>query len=137
MDVNLATLKSGLVLFWAAWLTIVCLTNILAGLKALGILPEGWKFASGNYQAVLDTVSTYSWPAWSAGLLFLGVIAWQALAVFLFWRAFLGSGAGAVVAAFAASLGLWAAFMLADERTKSLPRIARKARTFCSLSPSY
>lgn len=117
MTITLMTLKLSLILFWAAWLSLVLLTNVLAGLKALGLLPAGWKFASGNYQAILETIGAYSWPAWLGGLLFLGVIVWQGLAVILFWRAVLAypHGDQAVYAAFAASLGLWAGFMLADE----------------------
>lgn len=117
MTITLTTLKLGLILFWAVWLSLVLLTNVLAGLKALGLLPESWKFASDNYQAILKTIGNYSWPEWLGGLLFLGVILWQGLAMLLFWRAVLAYPAGPepVYTAFAASLGLWAAFMLADE----------------------
>ena len=53
-------------------------------------------------------------------LLFLGVVVWEAVAAALLWRAFgafqgVLKGMDAVYAAFAVSLALWAAFMLADE----------------------
>jgi hypothetical protein len=121
MQITLPILKTGLILFWSVWLSIVFLTNVLAALKALGLLPEDWRFASSNYQAVADTISEYSWPRRLAGVLFLGVILWQGLAVLLFWQAFFryqdtaSTGLAHINTAFGVSLGLWAAFMIADE----------------------
>lgn len=69
-----------------------------------------------------EATSTYRTPAWLPGLLFGGVILWQALA---FWAALVLSIAagsldfGAVNVAFAASIGLWAAFLLAAELFKA------------------
>src|SRR5262249_9675849 len=109
-------LKRGLLLFWAAFLSLVCLTNLLDGLKAVGLLPPGWPFASGNYRFLADTTARYGTPAWLDGLLFAGVVAWEGLAAALFWLAGLRCGAGRLrYAAFAAGLSLWAAFVLADE----------------------
>ncbi|MCL4304164.1 MAG: hypothetical protein KJ077_51250 [Anaerolineae bacterium] len=119
--ITLTTLKLGLLFFWAAWFSLVFLTNLCAGLKALGVLPEPWRFASKNYQAIRDATESYAAPGWLPGLLFAGVILWQGLAVFLFWQAALHSlqsgmlDLDAATPAFAISLGLWAAFMLADE----------------------
>jgi hypothetical protein len=47
-------------------------------------------------------------------LLFLGVVAWQACAAALFWRAWAQGGRGGVLA-FTVGLALWAGFVLADE----------------------
>jgi hypothetical protein len=114
-------LKRALLLFWAVWLTVVLTTNVLDACKAVGLLPEGWTFASGNYRFVAETTARYGTPAWVNGLLFAGVLVWEALAAALFWLAglrFRGRGKDGVrpvYAAFTVGLALWAAFMVADE----------------------
>jgi hypothetical protein len=114
-------LKRALLVFWAAWLSVVFLTNALDGLKALGLLAGSWPLASGNYRFLGETTARYGGPAWLNGVLFGGVVAWEALAAALFWRAGWrfrdggGRGRGDARTAFAAGLGLWAAFLLADE----------------------
>ena len=80
-------LKRGLLFFWAAWLTVVFTTNALDGLKTLGVLAPTWPFASGNYRFLAETTARYGSPGWLDGLLFLGVVAWEAVAAALFWRA--------------------------------------------------
>ncbi|MCL7454469.1 MAG: hypothetical protein M8467_15635 [Anaerolineae bacterium] len=116
MDVS--TLKAGLLLFWALWLTVVLMTNVFDGLRHLGVLPDEWRWVSGNYRAIADSVPL---PRWVSGLLFLGVVIWELLGVILFWSAFYGYGVAGtyglaqVYTAFAVSLGLWSAFMVADE----------------------
>ena len=119
---NLFPLKLAIVAFWAAWFALVFLTNLFGALKAAGVVGPAWKFASTNFEAVKKALSIYAAPPWLANALFVGVVAWQLLAAALFARAFCVSlGApldmGAVDAAFAAGIGLWAAFMLADEIT--------------------
>src|SRR5690348_11291678 len=42
-----ALLKRLLLLLWALWLTVVLASNVADGCKALGLLGEGWAFASG------------------------------------------------------------------------------------------
>jgi hypothetical protein len=111
-------LKRGLLGFWAAWLTVVFCTNLLDGAKTMGLLPPDWAFASGNYRFMAETTARYDTPGWLNGLLFAGVVCWEAVAAVLFWAAcvsFRGRGGVAVYAAFAAGLMLWAAFALADE----------------------
>jgi hypothetical protein len=121
MEIDLYQLKLGLIAFWTLWFAIVCLTNLFAGLKVLGIVPKQTKFASQNFALVTRAVSTYRPPPWLPGLLFCGVILWQFLAALLFARAFLASlTAHALVwspvnTAFATGIALWAAFMIADE----------------------
>ena len=117
------TLKLLLLLFWATWFSIVFATNAFGLMKAAGVLPATWRFASGNYDMVVKAVSIYGPPAWVPRLLFLGVIAWQMLAAALFWYAVAASGAAGFVimpladAALATGILLWAAFMIADEIT--------------------
>src|SRR5215207_3909576 len=88
------TLKRGLLAFWAIWLSIVVLTNLLDALKALGALPAGWSFASGNWELMLKTTAIHGTPTWLTALLYLGVIAWEASAAALFWQAFARAARG-------------------------------------------
>ena len=117
---NPLLLKRLLLLFWAVWLTVVFATNLLDGLKALGVLAESWAFASGNYQFIGATTARYGVPAWANLAMFAGVILWEAVAAGLFWRAAVSyrgraMGRAAVYAAFTASLLLWGSFLLTDE----------------------
>lgn len=118
---SLATLKRGLLLFWAAWLSIVFLTNACDALRALDVLGEGWRFASGNWAFLVETTRVYDTPDWLRAILFAGVVAWEGLGTLLLWRAFgasLGDGLAdrrPTDAAFVVNLALWAAFVLADE----------------------
>jgi hypothetical protein len=121
MDVELLSVKLGLVSFWTLWLSITLMTNVCGGLKALGVLSNDWEFASDNYRAVVQAASVYRAPRWLPVVLFSGVIIWQFLAVILFATASISSfelGAldyRAVNSAFAVSVGFWAALMIADE----------------------
>jgi hypothetical protein len=108
------TLKSGILLFWAAWFTIVLLTNVGDALKAGRVLPAGWTFSSGNWELMLKVTAVHATPVALVGIMFLGVIAWEALAGLLFWRAWIAGGRGGITA-FVVGLALWAAFVLADE----------------------
>lgn len=120
---SLFPLKLALLFFWAAWFSVVFATNVASALKASGRLPQSWKFASGNYDMVFKAVSAYSPPAWVPRLLFMGVIAWQAVTALLFWWALAASGGAGVLdmslvnVASSAGILLWAAFMIADEIT--------------------
>jgi hypothetical protein len=114
-------LKRALLAFWAVWLTVVLATNVLDAAKAVGVLPQGWSFASGNYAFLTETTSRYGTPNWLNGLLFAGVIAWEGVAALLFglacWR-FRTKTRGSqrlLYAAFTVSLLLWGAFLVADE----------------------
>ena len=108
------TLKSGVLLFWAAWFTIVVLADVFDVFKAGGIVPARWTFASGNWDLMIKVTGVHGTPVAVVALLFLGAVAWEALATLLFWRAWAAGGRGGV-AAFTVSLALWAAFTLADE----------------------
>ncbi len=135
MTKNLPTTRSGLpwrrlkrclLLFWAVWLSLVVTTNVTDGLKALGTLPVSLPFASGNYQTILEITAPFGPPAWLAGVLFAGVIAWEAASMALFgWTGLTFQTAcppqrrGRLVATFAVGLSLWAAFQIACEALPS------------------
>jgi hypothetical protein len=120
---TLFLLKLALLFFWSVWFGVVFLTNLFSGLKAAGMVGESWMFASKNYEAVAKAVSIYRAPPWVPALLFAGLVAWQLTAAGLFAGALSSSLAAgrvdttAVNAAFVAGIGLWGAFMLADEIT--------------------
>jgi hypothetical protein len=136
MFISSLALKTGLVFFWALWLSIVFLTNLFAGLKHLSLLPPGWKFASENDQMIQKAVAVYNPPAWLADLLFLGVVIWEGAAAAFLWNALrlmLDTGlAGlpAVDTAFAVLLGLWAALMIANEVFLDYPNQATQLMIF-------
>jgi hypothetical protein len=119
-DRSVITLKRCLLTFWAAWLTLVLATNLFDAAKAVGLLTESWAFASGNYRAIVETTARYDPPKWLTGLLFVGVLCWEAIAVVMFWLAlwrYRGNGKGrrSLYVAFTCGLTLWGAFLIADE----------------------
>ncbi len=112
--------KLGLLVFWGVWYLIAFSTNLCECFERLRILPKAWPFASGNFRSVTQAVKMYSASQSLPWLLFAGVLSSQLLVVLLFGWAIISSAAGAlnsqaVNAAFIAGIGLWAAFMLADE----------------------
>jgi hypothetical protein len=119
--VGAAFLKRALLALWAAWLTVVLTTNVLDGLKALGLLAASWPFASGNYGFLSATTARYNVPPGLNVVLFLGVIAWEGASAALFWLAWwtsrrpMDAGRGWRYAAFTSVLSLWLAFAIADE----------------------
>lgn len=116
--------KLGLLVFWASWFLIVFCTNLCECFERLRIVPRVWPFASGNFRGVAQALKTYSGSRWLPWLLFCGVLCSQLLVVCLYWWAVISSGSAgslnwtAINAACISGLGLWAAFMLADEILK-------------------
>lgn len=121
MNEGLFPAKLGLLFFWMLWLWIAFLTNLCGGLKALGVLPRSWRFASDNFRTVAEAASRYRAPPWLAVFLFAAVATWQFLSSWLFGQAVLSSLMMGhldyvwVDRAFAVGLGLWAALLIADE----------------------
>jgi hypothetical protein len=117
----LLTFKLSLITFWGLWLCVVLLTNVCEELKLLRILPPYWRFASQNFQAIADATRRYQAPPWVPHILFVGVLVWQMGTVVIFGEAIVASwvtgtvAMGLVNTALASSLGLLAAFMIADE----------------------
>lgn len=120
-ELSTNTMKLGLVLFWGLWLGLVLLNNVLEGLRALRLVPPYWKFASNNLEVIREAAGRYQAPLWVPNVLFLGVLLWELGTLILFGRAGVLSLAagelalGAVNSAFAGSIALLAAFIIADE----------------------
>jgi hypothetical protein len=119
---NWVTLKRLILLFWAVWLGLVVVFNVADALKALGVLPATFLWASGNYGAIQEVLAPFRMPHWLAGFLLAGVIVWEALCATLYaisgWRYRASRGREQprlLVLTFAAALGLWAAFQIACE----------------------
>jgi hypothetical protein len=114
-------IKCTTLLFWAAWLSVVATTNVLDGLQALGVLPETFPFVSGNWPWINRVMDPLGVPRRLQAALFIGVIAWEALAALLFWWAvarYRGRPLAqepAAVYACGVNLALWAAFQVLDE----------------------
>ncbi len=117
---HVVRLKRSLLLFWAVWLSVVFLSNLADAGKESGLLGEWWIFASGNLKFIKQTTALYGNLELVNALLFAGVIVWEGMAAFLFWRAAWTcrgkrSGRNHLYLAFTASLCLWGAFVIADE----------------------
>jgi hypothetical protein len=134
------TLHWALMLFWALWLTVATVTNATNALKAAGALPKDFAFAAKNLELVETTVSIFGVPEAVSWLLFLGVIAWGTAASFLLFRAAARARRGddgGITLAFAAAMGFFAAFMLADELFLAYVVQATNTRTFAALGVTY
>jgi hypothetical protein len=121
VSLNLRTIGCGIVVFWSLWFFIVFASNFCDAMVHLQMLPSHWRFASGNFAFLEKVTSRYSVPTTVNGVLFAGVILWEALATVLFTRAAIRTCLGSSQfretsrAAFAVGLALWAAFALVDE----------------------
>jgi hypothetical protein len=119
--IDLPLIKRTTLFFWAAWLSVVALTNVLNALQAVGWLPESFRFVSGNWGWINQVMDPLAVPRGLQAFLFGGVIVWEASAAVLFWRA----GAAyrgrplveepAALTACGVNLALWAAFQILDE----------------------
>ena len=99
--------------FWALYFAIVALSNLADLCQSLHLLPAGWRWVSGNLAFI--RASTGRLPPWTSQTLLAGVVAWQALAAALFWRAALDPAGRWLGPAFVVSVSLWATFILLDE----------------------
>ena len=111
----LELIKAGIVLLWAAWLSMVTLLNVTDALKERGVLPETWSLASGNFAYMVDVTKIHNTPKAACWVMFIGVIIWEAIASLLLWWALFVGTLETTNVAFLVSLALWGAFMLADE----------------------
>jgi hypothetical protein len=112
---DLRQLGPGLLGFWALYFAIVTLSNLTDILANLHVLPAGWRWVSGNLAFMTASTGKLGVPVWINPILLAGVIAWQGLASFLFWRAAWEPDGRWLGPAFVVSLSLWASFVLLDE----------------------
>jgi hypothetical protein len=115
---DLLTLKQGILLLWALWMTLVVILNVFDVFKSSGRLPETWTFSSGNFWYIGQVTKIYDTPAWINWILFLSVIAWEIFGGVLLWAAlvdFSGSSYALIDAAFVVNIALWGAFIVMDE----------------------
>src|SRR5919112_860352 len=117
----LSVVNRVILLYWAAWLSVVTTTNVLDSLKALGALPGSFQFVSGNWRWINGVMDPLDVPRGLQAAMFAGAIAWEALGAALFWWA-VASYRGrplaqerATVAACGVNLALWTAFQVLDE----------------------
>ncbi len=118
LNLDLVTLKAGIILFWAVWLSLVLVLNILDVLKQHGVLGDGWKFNSGNFPFMQAVVKVYGAPNAITWVLYLSAIVWEIVAVAFLWTALLGfdpNNLRPVNLAFLVNLALWAMFVIMDE----------------------
>ena len=111
---EIATIKQGILLFWAIWLSIVTVMNCLEALKAMGTVPQAFK-TSSNWTLMLRVTSTYNTPVWFNALLFAVVIIWEALASVALWVALVSGSPEVATTALGLLTLLWAGFMLANQ----------------------
>ncbi|MFN3266786.1 MAG: hypothetical protein ACK41E_08100 [Deinococcales bacterium] len=118
MDFYVITIKQGIILFSAMWLSLVLLLNFLDVAKNLKLLPETWKFASGNFLFMQSVTKIFHTPNPLTWFMYISAIVWEVVAVYLLWAA-LGAfdprNLRLVNLAFMVNLALWAAFMFMDE----------------------
>lgn len=115
---DLLTLKQGIVLMWAVWISFVVILNVFDVFKTAGALPATWKFASGNYWYIEQVTKIYGTPAWINWVFFIIVIAWESFCGVMLWVAFAGfdgSNYAMINAAWVVNLALWAGFIVMDE----------------------
>jgi hypothetical protein len=115
------SLARALLLFWAIWLSVVSASNAVDALQAAGILAPGWRFASGNFALVAESLSIYSLPQIWAAVLFSLVLFLELAASALFWRAALDPNPLSphaqpkILYPFIVGIGLFCAFLVFDE----------------------
>jgi hypothetical protein len=112
--------RDGIALFWAAWISIVVVANVVDALRVTGVL-SGARLASGNYSAIVHVSDRLDVPHSLDFIIFLVIILWETIAAVLLWIAaalsVTGSGSrlSATDTGLSVLLALFAGFMLADE----------------------
>jgi hypothetical protein len=142
-----SVLGRGLLLFWSAWFSVVFTSNLADGLREVGVLPRGWRLVSGNFKLINESIDIYSLGKSWAAIFFGAVVVAQLGAALLFWRAVLDRdsitkpGDRKALQAFSLGIGLFAAFLVADELFIVYDRISGLETThllvLCALLLSY
>ena len=122
MQLSMSTqhFKKSILVFWLAWFAIALWTDVVGGLAHMGLLNAAWA-PDVNYPNLVNVLKMYSVPSWLPTICFIGIVAWLLLITVAFMRACLMLGQephawiDAGRDAFILSLGLWLAFLLADQ----------------------
>lgn len=106
--------------FWAVWWSLVFTTNLFDGLIRMGVLGDGWTFASGNYGYLVEITSVHNTPDFVVAVLFAGGVAWELAVAVLMWLAFSGYIRGSpsrsgIYRAFVPAVGFFSAFLVLTE----------------------
>ena len=121
MSSTIFTLKRVLLLILAFWFSVAFLTNTFDLLRAACILPPVWKFASGNFDLLMQITLVYNTPVWLCVIFFVIVLIWLGFISVLFFKAFLSfksvrkKESSAINAAFFCSISLAGALVIIDE----------------------
>jgi hypothetical protein len=101
--------------FWCLYFAVVSLSNLTDLLRSLHLLPAEWAWVSGNLAFITTSVAKIGIAPALSPLLLAGVIVWQVVASFLFWRALRRGDGASLGPPFVVSIALWATFILLDE----------------------
>jgi uncharacterized membrane protein YdcZ (DUF606 family) len=110
-----------LLVFWASWFSIVFSSNLADALREAQLLPVDFRFHSGNFALIADSVGLYSIPRTGVAILFSFVLLLQLGAAVLFSCASLNSRPLApeaqpeVLLPFIVGIALFAGFVVFDE----------------------
>jgi len=110
-----STVQKIILLFWSIWYALISLSNTADFLKILGLFPKELKFASGNFDAMVQTTAKFDIPMPVNTILFIGVLLLEYLGTFLFWKAFKNPEDKNIYAAHSTGLILFGAFIFSDE----------------------
>lgn len=115
MRATATTVQKIVLIFWSCYFSIVTLTNILDGLRAMGILSKDWKLVSGNFEMILQTTSKIDVPVGLIAFMYCGVILIELITSVLFWKSVRNTSDVNIYSAYSTGLILFAGFILADE----------------------
>lgn len=114
MELSIVQIKTGVLLVWALWLSIVTVMNGLEVLKALNALPASFQ-TSSNWSLMLRVTQTYRTPVWLVAVLFALVILWELLTTVALWVAIFSGSSEVATTALGLLTLLWGGFMLANQ----------------------
>ena len=120
MKVNVIdnSIKRVILLIWALWAMFVTLSNVCDGLRTIGILPDSFKFVSGNFGYIQAATQIYAFPVWLNAILFIFVILWEGIISFLFFKAFFKfdlNESKLILLPFLSAIILFGGFLVMDE----------------------
>lgn len=115
MNTSETAIQKIILAFWSCYFSIVTTTNIFDGLRVMGALSKDWKFASGNFEMILQTTASMGTPVWLNAILFCGVILLELAVSILFWKSVLNNSDTNIYSAHSAGLILFGGFIMADE----------------------